>query len=700
MLKSLHIRNFQSVREAKLDLARYNLVAIVGEVDKETDASNGAGKSTIGEAILVTWYGKTSPGRDIFTYMKDDAEEMYLELVWTMTEHGKEVEYKVVRQIKKKGRTHKRELFVAGSDKPFGGGKTETDRYIETVLGADFETLTAANVFRQREDDAFTSAKVAKRKEYLKNIIGMRLYDEAGKIASRKAHETEKSLVAATSQRDTYQKELDDLSLIDFDGAFKQADENLDKCKTIISECETTKKAYEDQLYTLRSVQENYQTTQNLVTSYKDRLTTITDSKNSLTADVTNVRAQLTQINNAKVELDRLTFHPFDVARYQELPAKIQSVIGTRSGCMGKASVFENMVTQVESLANNCPTCHQDIQPSHKDKLLQDTRAQIKELKDRAATAESELGVLQTEYNNMKSVEIENNQINAKRTELQGLVANEEALTNRVTAAQETIAKLAEEEKTVKAQYDEALIKLKSLPKYSEATAIQYKNGIIAQDQKITETRDIENQYHDYIGSLKTKQARISELKNSIKDIDKNSKDLKKEMHIHNICAEAYSKNGIPALIIDNMFPIIEESANNILAQIDNKHKLEMSSLKSKVGGGASEGLDIWVHNLVKNTKRLYETYSGGESTFINIAVRKAISDLLANRKFKRLPFLWMDEVFAFLDTKNRESVIKCMNLLKQEFEQIFIISHTGLQFAIPDIIKAVKTGEDTVYIQ
>jgi len=687
-----------SVREAKIDLSRYGTVGVIGEIDDDAEFSNGAGKSSLVECFLLAWYGK---GRvDIFNAIKDDAEEGEIHLKWIGDEGGKQMPLKVIRKANRKTREHVRELYINDSKTPFGGGKTGTDKYIENVLGLDFDTAIATNFFMQRKDDAFTSLKPGKRKDYLKKIINTELYDLAYEKVKLTVSDLEKRLAAARLETEAYQKELDELSTINFEDKVKEAKANIQKCVDVMKEYTIKLEDNKNKVKGIEGAVLQQEDMKKTVGVLRDRLTNIDNSKKESVENSVNLRNQAAIIENAKVELTKLPDYSFDEEKFNGLAIEGTKLNKDKGVYEGKIKIYEEITKEMQGLAENCALCRQKITQKHTEAIIKEQKVLIDDNNIKIKEIESSLTKLREEYTKLNAIKIKKDMVNNQKLKLEGIVKNEDNNTSMLNLLKETISKLDEERKGVELQYNSGLESIKNSPQIDEAFLNKMQRECEALAKDIEKTKDIQNQYYSYVGSLETKQARIPELDDKIKKIEDSTKDDAYNVRVYKILMEAYSKNGIPALIVDNMFPIIEETANYILSQFDNKRVIEFSSLKEKVGGGSSESLDIWIHNLVKDTKRLYETYSGGESTGINLSLRKALSDLLAKRKYKRLPFLVLDEVFAALDRRHRNFVIQIINLLEKDFSQIFIISHTELQSAFPQIIKAVKKDEDTVYVQ
>jgi exonuclease SbcC len=86
------------------------------------------------------------------------------------------------------------------------------------------------------------------------------------------------------------------------------------------------------------------------------------------------------------------------------------------------------------------------------------------------------------------------------------------------------------------------------------------------------------------------------------------------------------------------------------------------------------ETLDIQIRD--QSGYRDYEMYSGGESFRINFAIRLALSHVLAQRAGARLQTLVIDEGFGSQDTVGRQRLIEAINLIRDDFEKILVITH------------------------
>ena len=140
----------------------------------------------------------------------------------------------------------------------------------------------------------------------------------------------------------------------------------------------------------------------------------------------------------------------------------------------------------------------------------------------------------------------------------------------------------------------------------------------------------------------------------------------------------AFGKNGVPAMLIEQALPELETQANLLLARLsdygmsvsfnpqraykDNKRKDMMETLDIVVSDGSGT--------------RDYETYSGGEAFRINFSIRLALSRVLARRAGAKLQTLVIDEGFGNQDAQGRQRLIEAINIVRQDFEKVLIITH------------------------
>jgi exonuclease SbcC len=157
----------------------------------------------------------------------------------------------------------------------------------------------------------------------------------------------------------------------------------------------------------------------------------------------------------------------------------------------------------------------------------------------------------------------------------------------------------------------------------------------------------------------------------------------------------SFSKDGVPALLIEQALPQIESKANEILDRLSGSTMsvrfITQSAYKDKRREDLRETLDIQISDSAG--ERDYEMFSGGEAFRVNFAIRLALSEILSQRAGARLQTLVIDEGFGSQDAQGRQRLIEAINLVRQDFEKILVITHIDeLKEVFPTRIEVEKT--------
>ena len=135
----------------------------------------------------------------------------------------------------------------------------------------------------------------------------------------------------------------------------------------------------------------------------------------------------------------------------------------------------------------------------------------------------------------------------------------------------------------------------------------------------------------------------------------------------------AYGRNGIPALILEtSAIPHIEAEAQRVLGELGVPYRVELVTQRETKSGTLKDTLDVVVHEPAG--PRRYETYSGGEQTRLEFALRIALARLVASRSGSESGILCLDEL-SYLDGAGMAQVASVLRGLT-EFRSVFLVSH------------------------
>jgi exonuclease SbcC len=155
----------------------------------------------------------------------------------------------------------------------------------------------------------------------------------------------------------------------------------------------------------------------------------------------------------------------------------------------------------------------------------------------------------------------------------------------------------------------------------------------------------------------------------------------------------AFGKKGLQAMIIENAIPEIESEANQLLNRMtDGRMSVRMETQReTKSTQELRETLEIILSDELGS--RDYSLFSGGEAFRANLAIRIALSKLLARRAGAALQTLIVDEGFGTQDAQGRERLVQSITSIQHDFERILVITHIDeLKDLFPARIEVEKT--------
>jgi exonuclease SbcC len=162
--------------------------------------------------------------------------------------------------------------------------------------------------------------------------------------------------------------------------------------------------------------------------------------------------------------------------------------------------------------------------------------------------------------------------------------------------------------------------------------------------------------------------------------------EIETKFNAYKYYLEATHREGIPRMLLSKVIPTIENEINNILAQmVGFTITLDM------------EGKNINAY-LNYDHERIWplENCSGMERFVSGLAMRVA---LLNASNLPKSNFLLIDEGFGTLDSDNLASMQTLFNMLKTQFDFIFIVSHLDTARDMVDNSIEIKRKEGYSYI-
>jgi DNA repair protein SbcC/Rad50 len=187
------------------------------------------------------------------------------------------------------------------------------------------------------------------------------------------------------------------------------------------------------------------------------------------------------------------------------------------------------------------------------------------------------------------------------------------------------------------------------------------------------------------LGSLSQQLTQLNNIQTQLQSQEELLNTYKQQQKIYDELGKAFGKNGIQALVIENILPQLEAESNQILSKLSNNQfhvqfitqkatkasRVKKSNIKN---AKFIDTLDIVIGDA--NGTRSYETYSGGESFRINFSIRLALAKLLSQRAGTPLQMLIVDEGFGTQDREGCDRLIAAINAISSDFACILAVTH------------------------
>ena len=137
----------------------------------------------------------------------------------------------------------------------------------------------------------------------------------------------------------------------------------------------------------------------------------------------------------------------------------------------------------------------------------------------------------------------------------------------------------------------------------------------------------------------------------------------------------------------------LDEALRDLRTDLNTQLRPDLSELASTFLGDLSNGryseveLDEDHVPVIVDDGEAKRVISGGEEDIANLALRLAISQMIAERAGQPLSLLVLDEIFGSLDEERRTAVLDLLRSLADRFPQVILITH----------VESVREGFDRV---
>ena len=718
------MKNFLSYEEESFDFSKITCATVTGE--------NGAGKSSFcTDAITFALYGFGTKGgpKELDNYVRKGADSGTVEFLFELGDE----KFKVIRTRSiTKGKTSL-SFFTINSDGveiPLGNGKvTDTQKLIESTLHMNYRTFSSSAMVAQGKSGMFTEGMTDnERKEALIEIMDIDSWAGIGEEAAERIRNLKAEIRSIQSLIDNAQ--LDDI------GFLKQQEQGIRSRMKETEALEKEKKKVaeanhdaafrsENILKEADEIASSIEENKKMISSKEKQALSASSSKRKAENELSSLKekragAEKLVASRDKVESDYAAWAEAD-ALVKELEEKKMSILqkgqelqrviqdgktwnSAHENLLKQADIhIENRRKQAEAL-ESVPCAGNDALTSScrflsmarqaKDELLKFEERKAKIEKDENPHREEYVRV-NAEYKKMEAGFSEKRLAKAKKElvsfagadkrkqSLDMALERMSLLDDAIRSKKDEIAERAEQEKTVSEELDALkekaeILSKKEEAKKAEAESLKEKAAAYAGAQ--AELEKLEASMKSLELDLFRVQAKAEQAEKSAKEAEERKKkllSLQDKLSTASLLVDACSKkSGVPAFIVENAVPEIEDSANDMLDRMtDGKLELRFSMQEdSKTKKTVQETLRVKVSYY--GVERDYETFSGAEKFIIDLSIRIALSKFLAHRAGTSMQLFVLDEGVSCADETNREEIMDAIRSITGEFKKILFVTH------------------------
>jgi DNA repair protein SbcC/Rad50 len=673
ILKTLVLRNYRKFKQIVVEFPD-GVTGVIG--------LNGAGKSTIFEAISWVLYGPVAARTSADQIKREGAEtsepcRVELEFVF------EDDQYRIVREMTGKNLAASATATVNGNIA--ASGAETVSKFVQKKLGMDFKSFFTSIFAKQKELNALSTMNASERRPLILKMLGIDALDEVIKeIRSDKRHKS--SLIEKLSQ-DLVDKTGKD-KVEKYNAETRELNEKQKVMVLSIKQVKEKIQTFKKELETLEKKYKNSKNEYEKINLRKEQLgeqKTLFENKGKLQEQIKELQNKIEK-RQASLEEQQKELKGFgDIAkeiknveeRMDKTDKEIEEIIKIKERKKTLITSLNKSIREIDSKRKNiekmgpdasCPTCDRVLGDQH-DQLLKKFDEEKNSKNKEIEIFSKDILIKQEKY---EKTFRERQALEKKRDYIQKQHRKKERIdtTIRNTSIElEREKKEIEDKEKQKAKIGEVEFDLKE---YGTV-----KNQVKGFYSKYQSMLDLLGEKKDQLGSAKLelekkegeKKLIISKIKTLHEKMDE-LKEFKKRI--------TNEKRNVQNLKM--LSDVMSSFRSHLISRIRPALSLYASDFFSRLTDGKYQEIDIDEnYNLMVydgGNPYAIERFSGGEEDLANLCLRLAISEVITERAGGLFNFIILDEIFGSQDMIRRQNIMKALNSLSSKFKQIFLITH------------------------
>lgn len=631
--QKLEIENFLAITKAEVDLASRGLVLIQGINNRDSSAqSNGAGKSSIADALCWCWFGTTArgvTGDDVINGVAKKNTVVRSTVIdggvtYTATRHRKHKTGKNSLQIHMHDGLRVTDL-TKGTDKL-------TQEVADRIIGASLDVFSGAIYAGQERMPDLPAMTDKFLKMIIEEAAGLNVLERAYALARIRAS-------AARSTVETLVRKQETLV------------EKRDLSRAHLAAIRADLLAWEDDRKRSMEMLRN-----EIADGMKDIANRVEAFKREHRQEPA-IKDDLEKVNRQLSALDAQR------KKAQELYEKMAEAEGRRAVAIierGRAQQDEDRLRKIYESAKNrigdpCSSCGQPLGEAELDHVI------------RQAGKDLEAAILRTAGAIKAAEDAESTYADAKATFDGFRIPDFNSLLSQRSVFEEEL-------------------RLRNTVR----DMIEVRKAAI---QKMVADLNTEKAKQNPFCPQETRSLKeIEDLDRMIAEDEKDILEKKAFAEVENQVMRVFGPTGVRARILDEVTPFLNAQTSKYLAVLsDGNIAATWSTITLDAKGNPKERFSIDVTNATG--AGIFKGLSGGEKRKVRLACALALQDLVATRATKPIDLFIADEVDTALDVSGLERLMEVLTEKAKERGSVFVISHNDLKDWISKVITIEKTA-------
>jgi len=551
--------------------------------------------------------------------------------------------------------------------------RADTDKNIRKIFGTAEDFLTTC-VSAQGDVNHFIEQKSTRRKEIIAKFLDLNIFEQKYRLAKEESYALKAKLKIFSSKDFDKQlvknKEREKELKKTYKNKLSEKEEIVKSIKKLEKELAKLNKNYENIKYI-----DDYHNIVDDMNRLNDISFSISNEINDLTAHQNLATKKLDELDIAQIE-EKLDDIDNKIIDAKKLENELKELNNTKEKNEITYKQLEKSVRLLSDIpcGDQYPQC-KFISDSHTaKKKISQYELITKELSDKLHNIQDKLSNVELTYliNSKNSLEYDKEEVKKLREKIEYCKLKIENKKLELHNNELQIAAAQEKKKSLE------LLKILDIDTES------IKQDIIKKRQELVKQQSMLKMTEKEITDTSRLQGETS---GAIKTLIRENKEYKKlqdDYYAHELYEKIMSKSGIQQEIIKSKLSAINSEINKLLRNV--------VKFRVQLVDNDNDKLDVYLNYNDAGGARLIESASGAEKVFTSLAIRAALTRISTLPK----PNIFIiDESFGVFDETNKLAITKMLQILKQYFNTVIVITHiTEIRDAV-DWVLMIERDQD-----